>query len=271
MIRKTSIGQTPEDLAARAAKKAALEKELAEEAAALEAAEAAAAAGEEKKGEGEEEEKKEGEEGKEGEKGEKGEEEKKKEEGAKKKGFGFLGPLFDIKLKEEPIEEAPPAPSYIDAIPSSAPLILKAFGGMFPEIPIPKHVLRMVEDINRMDMTSLTKITEAMSLIVQDGVLNKDDMPRLLELAVLVYDCVSSRSSHYFHHTRTYHIELCAELLKYLLKLYIQKGDVGIADEDKADFLLQMDKLVDSCIALMKAVQKVNVGRVIVVPKCFKA
>jgi hypothetical protein len=46
---------------------------------------------------------------------------------------------------------------------------------------------------------------------------------------------------------------------------------VGIADEDKADFLLQMDKLVDSCIALMKAVQKVNVGRVIVVPKCFKA
>lgn len=259
MIRKTSIGQTPEDLAARAAKKAALEKELAEEAAALEAAEAAASAAQDDAVvDGEEE--------KEGE----GEEEKKEGEGAKKKGYGLFGPLFDIKLKEEPVEEAPPAPSYIAAIPSSAPLILKAFGGQFPDIPIPKHVLRMVEDINRMDMTSLTKITEAMSLIVRDGVLNKDDMPRLLELAVLIYDCVSSRSSHYFHHTRTYHIELCSELLKYLLKLYIQKGDVGIADDDKADFLLQMDKLVDSCIALMKAVQKVNAGRVLVVPKCFK-
>ena len=142
----------------------------------------------------------------------------------------------------------------VDAIEITGPLILLAFEGKFPDIVLDKRVKRAIEDINRMDMGSLNKITESMALIVQDGVLDDRDIPRIIELANFTFTLISSKTSSFRKKNRTEQIHVCANLIRYLAKLYIFHGDVNIKDEHKAAFFAKVDVLIDSCVSLMLAI-----------------
>ena len=157
-----------------------------------------------------------------------------------------------IDLIEQPPAVSPAVPSLASILVTNRPLILRAFDGEFAEIVISSRVKTIIEDINRIDMGSLNKITETIADIVQDGILNEDDFPHLIELATFVYTLVASKKSSFKGKGYTQQIIVCSDLLKYLLRLYIQEGDVDIDDDKKDAFLARVNILVDLCISLMK-------------------
>lgn len=129
------------------------------------------------------------------------------------------------------------------------------------------NVLSSEENINKMnfelnsDTTSvlykliyfspdfLNEIDKLVNEIIKDNKIDSNDIPNLILLIKKLYELILRLKEINFDDAKK--VEICANILKFLVRFLVEERKVNINSENKDLVLELIDTLIDSCISLI--------------------
>ena len=95
-----------------------------------------------------------------------------------------------------------------------------------------------------------TEIEETFLKITHDNKIDTKDIPDILELLKKLYEFIYNQKDKKINIDKS--VDICGFLIKFTIVLLIEKNKIHISDDKKEKFLEEIEKLIDSCLALIK-------------------
>jgi len=116
-------------------------------------------------------------------------------------------------------------------------------------IPLTPEVTSIINNIISLTPNTLTDIEKAAIEIIKDGKIDSKDIPNLIIVIQSLYQFIYSLKNVKFDAKKR--ADVTSSSLKYILHLLVLEKKIKIDEERQAEFLTQMDALIDSCIGLL--------------------
>lgn len=116
-------------------------------------------------------------------------------------------------------------------------------------IPLTPEVTSIINNIISLTPNTLTDIEKAAIEIIKDGKIDSKDIPSLIIVIKSLYQFIYSLKNVKFDTKKR--ADVTSSSLKYILHLLVLERKIKIDEEKQAEFLTQMDALIDSCIGLL--------------------
>ena len=116
-------------------------------------------------------------------------------------------------------------------------------------IPLTPEVTSIINNIISLTPNTLTDIEKAAIEIIKDGKIDSKDIPNLIIVIQSLYQFIYSLKNIKFDAKKR--ADVTSSSLKYILHLLVLEKKIKIDEEKQAEFLTQMDALIDSCIGLL--------------------
>ena len=124
------------------------------------------------------------------------------------------------------------------------------------------EVINVINNIISQSPNTLTDIEKATIEIIKDGKIDSKDIPNLIVVIQRIYQFIYSLKSVKFDAKKR--SEITSTSLKYLLHLLVLERKIKIDEDKQAEFLTQLDSLIDSCISLL------SYSKSLKTKECFK-
>jgi len=95
-----------------------------------------------------------------------------------------------------------------------------------------------------------TEIEETFLKITHDNKIDTRDIPDILELLKKLYEFIYNQKDKKINIDKS--VDICGFLIKFTIGLLIEKKKIHISDDKKEEFLEEIEKLIDSCLVLIK-------------------
>jgi hypothetical protein len=112
-------------------------------------------------------------------------------------------------------------------------------------IHINQDTLDLTQKIMDNTPSLLVDIEKSFREIIKDNKIDTNDIPEFILILQIIYERI-----HNFQINQIKRSELCASILKFIIHVLVEEKKI-IHDEVKNDFLIQIDKLIDSCVSLL--------------------
>ena len=116
-------------------------------------------------------------------------------------------------------------------------------------IPLTPEVTSVINNIISLTPNTLTDIEKATIEIIKDGKIDSKDIPNLIVVIQRIYQFVYSLKNVKFDAKKR--ADITSTSLKYILHLLVLERKIKIDEDKQADFFIQTDALIDSCISLL--------------------
>lgn len=93
------------------------------------------------------------------------------------------------------------------------------------------------------------EIDKLINEIIKDGKIDSNDIPNLIFLIKKLFELIHNVKDLIMDPKK--HIEVCSNLLKFVIRTLIEERIVILNDEKKVEIIVLMDKLIDSSISLI--------------------
>lgn len=111
------------------------------------------------------------------------------------------------------------------------------------------EIISIISNIISLTPNTLTDIEKAISEIIKDGKIDSNDIPNLIVVIQRIYQFIYSLKTMKLDAKKR--ADITSSSLKYLLHLLIIERKIKIDEDKQAEFLTQIDTLIDSCIGLL--------------------
>jgi len=112
----------------------------------------------------------------------------------------------------------------------------------------PEHI-SIINNIISLSPNTITDIEKSAVEIIKDGKIDSKDVPNLAVIIQSIYQFIYSLKSVKFDTKKR--ADVTATTLKYVLHLLVLERKIKIDEDKQAEFFLQTDLLIDSCIGLL--------------------
>jgi len=112
----------------------------------------------------------------------------------------------------------------------------------------PEHI-SIINNIISLSPNIITDIEKSAVEIIKDGKIDSKDVPNLAVIIQSIYQFIYSLKSVKFDTKKR--ADVTATTLKYVLHLLVLERKIKIDEDKQAEFFLQTDLLIDSCIGLL--------------------
>lgn len=116
-------------------------------------------------------------------------------------------------------------------------------------IPLTSEVISIINNIISLTPNTLTDIEKATIEIIKDGKIDSKDIPNLIVVIQRLYQFIYSLKNVKFDDKKR--ADITSSFLKYILHLLVLERKIKIDENKQAEFLTQIDALIDSCIGLL--------------------
>ena len=96
----------------------------------------------------------------------------------------------------------------------------------------------------------LTEIELVFIEIVKDNKIDSADIPNFIVLVQKLYELIYKAKDIHLDSEKT--AEVCGTILKFIVRKLVEERKIKIDEENKVVFFLLTDKLIDSCVSLLK-------------------
>ena len=96
----------------------------------------------------------------------------------------------------------------------------------------------------------LTEIELVFIEIVKDNKIDSADIPNFIVLVQKLYELIYKAKDIHLDSEKT--AEVCGTILKFIVRKLFEERKIKIDEENKVVFFLLTDKLIDSCVSLLK-------------------
>ena len=116
-------------------------------------------------------------------------------------------------------------------------------------IPLTPEVTNVINNIISLTPNTLTDIEKATIQIIKDGKIDSKDIPNLIVVIQRIYQFIYSLKNTKFDAKKR--ADITSTSLKYILHLLVLERKIKIDEDKQADFFIQTNALIDSCIGLL--------------------
>lgn len=117
-------------------------------------------------------------------------------------------------------------------------------------IHLSKEVVEIINKIIDKTPSLLSEIEKAVIEVIKDNKIDTNDIPEFIIIVQILYERLYNLKDIVIDDNKR--AETCATILKFILHTLVEERKISIEDNKKVDFLTQFDKLIDSCVSLLK-------------------
>ena len=96
----------------------------------------------------------------------------------------------------------------------------------------------------------LSEIEKSVSEVIKDNKIDTNDIPEFVIIVQILYERLYNLKEIVLDSNKR--AETCAVILKFIVHTLVEERKIVIEDDKKDAFLTQFDKLIDSCVSLLK-------------------
>jgi len=96
----------------------------------------------------------------------------------------------------------------------------------------------------------LDEIEKSVLNVIKNNNINTDDFPEFVIIVQILYERLDNLKDIRIDNNKL--ADVCSTILKILLHTLVEERKINIEDENKTEFLSKLDKLIDSCVNLIK-------------------
>ena len=129
-------------------------------------------------------------------------------------------------------------------------------------IKLPKHVKDLLGKLMEEDNTLFNKIETNLLNIIKDNAINASDVPDFIAILIIIYETIVNNDK-----TKIKKEELADTsgiVIKFIIDVLVTENVIKIEHENRDKFLLDINRLVDTCVTLVKLSKSVKA------PSCLK-
>jgi hypothetical protein len=115
-------------------------------------------------------------------------------------------------------------------------------------IQVNKETIDLIQKIIDNTPSILNDIEKSFIEVIKDNKIDTNDMPQFILIIQILYERIFNLKD--FQLNPTKRSELSANILKFMVHVLVEERKI-INDENKTEFLMQLDKLIESCISLL--------------------
>jgi len=117
-------------------------------------------------------------------------------------------------------------------------------------IHLSKQVVEIINKIIDKTPSLLSEIEKAIIEVIKDNKIDTNDIPEFIIIIQILYGILYNLKDIVIDDNKR--TEICATILKFIIHTLVEERKISIEDNKKVDFLNQFDKLIDSCVSLLK-------------------
>ena len=130
-------------------------------------------------------------------------------------------------------------------------------------IKLPKNVKDLLGKLMDGENTLFNKIETNLFNIVKDDTINTNDVPDFIIILIVVYETIYNNEKSKMKKDEV--ADTSGLVIKFILEVLVTENVLKIKDENKEKFLMDINRLVDTCITLVKLSKSVKA------PSCLKS
>jgi fused signal recognition particle receptor len=116
-------------------------------------------------------------------------------------------------------------------------------------IQINKEIIEFIQKMIIKTPTLLNEIEKLLIEVIKDNKIDSNDIPTFILIIQILYERVFNQKN--FQMDQLKRSEFCLKTLQMFIYIFIEERKIVIDNDKKNDFLLQMNKLSESCINLL--------------------
>jgi hypothetical protein len=117
-------------------------------------------------------------------------------------------------------------------------------------IHLSKEIVEIINKILNKTPTFLSEIEKAISDVIKDNKIDTNDIPEFVIIVQILYERLFNLKDIVLDSNKR--AETCAVILKFIVHTLVKERKIVIEDDKQDAFLTQFDKLIDSCVSLLK-------------------
>jgi hypothetical protein len=129
-------------------------------------------------------------------------------------------------------------------------------------IPLTPEITSVINNIISLSPNTLIDISVALIEIVNDGKIDMSDIPNIIIVTQKLYQTIYSLRNIKFDRKKI--TDITSSILKFFIHFLVLERKIMIEQNKQADFLSQIDVLIDSCVGLLSYSKSLKTKR------CFK-
>ena len=130
-------------------------------------------------------------------------------------------------------------------------------------IKLPKNVKDLLGKIIDGENALFDKIETNLFNIVKDDTINTSDIPDFIAILIIIYETIYNNEKSKMKKDEL--ADTSGIVIKFILEVLVTENVIKIKDENKEKFLLDINRLVDTCVTLVKLSKSVKA------PSCLKS
>ena len=119
-----------------------------------------------------------------------------------------------------------------------------------PNIQLDEKTQSIINKLLKFSPGVLTEIETVFIEIVKDNKIDSNDIPNLIILVQKLYELIYKAKDIHLDSEKT--AEVCGTILKFLVHKLVEERKIKIDEANQDVFFLMTDKLIDSCVSLLK-------------------
>ena len=116
-------------------------------------------------------------------------------------------------------------------------------------IHLSKEIIEIINKIIDKTPSLLGEIEKSVSEVIKDNKIDTNDVPEFIIIVQILYERLHNLKDLSIDNQKL--AETCATILKFIVHTLVEERKIVIEEDKKAAFLIQFDKLIDSCISLL--------------------
>jgi len=117
-------------------------------------------------------------------------------------------------------------------------------------IQLSKEIVEIINKIINKTPSFLSEIEKSVSEVIKDNKIDTNDIPEFVIIVQILYERIYNLKEIVLDSNKR--TETCAVILKFIVHTLVEERKIVIEDDKKEAFLTQFDKLIDSCVSLLK-------------------
>lgn len=117
-------------------------------------------------------------------------------------------------------------------------------------IHLSKEIVEIINKIINKTPAFLSEIEKSVSEVIKDNKIETNDIPEFVIIVQILYERLYNLKDIVLDSNKR--AETCAVILKFIVHTLVEERKIVIEDDKKDAFLTQFDKLIDSCVSLLK-------------------
>ena len=129
-------------------------------------------------------------------------------------------------------------------------------------IKLPKNVRDLLGKLMDGENTIFDKIETNLFNIIKDDTINTNDVPDFIAILIVIYETIYNNEKSKMKKDEL--ADTSGLIIKFILEVLVTENVIKIRDENKAKFLLDINRLIDTCVTLVK------LSKMVKAPSCLK-